>query len=108
MHFIEFIEGICRVADKAIYYLSDADGNMIARPTLDVHRGALAAVVENKMESKDTEQTVRSEHDADTFDPMKVADNLQKNKEGMDKYLEITLDEKVGELIKRMALKTMG
>jgi hypothetical protein len=35
MYFIEFIEAICRVADKAITCLSDADGNPIPRPVLD-------------------------------------------------------------------------
>jgi hypothetical protein len=38
---------------------------------------------------------------------MNVAEKLMTN-EVPDKYLELTLDEKVGELIKRMALKTMG
>lgn len=38
MHFIEFIEGLCRVADKAITCLSDNDGTLIPRPVLDGFR----------------------------------------------------------------------
>lgn len=58
-----------------------------------------------RQDSTDT-YTVKSEHDEDTFDPMKIADNL--NKKEPVGYLELTLDEKVNELIKRIALKTMG